>query len=933
MGESGSTFASGEWLWSTEHRQPCKVVDVTRLWDDVCYHVWLSSADTIIRTSGARLTRLDGAGAATPEKIRFALFGARVANLLNDDILLAPVGAAVIPLPHQLRALRRATSQDRIRLLLADEVGLGKTIEAGLVMRELKLRGLARRILVLAPKGLVTQWIAEMQTHFREEFRHYAPGDFGAYRRISPSDNVWRTFDQVICSVDSVKPLEARKGWSAEQVAQFNKDRFEDLVTAGWDLIVVDEAHRLGGSTEQVARYQLGRGLSEASPYFLLLSATPHQGKTDSFHRLVSLLDKAAFPEPASVTRERVRPYVIRTEKRNAIDADGNPLFKPRVTKLVGVSWEGHEEQHQLYEAVTEYVREGYNQAMREKKTYVGFLMILMQRLVTSSTRAIAATLEKRLGVLQTPMTEPVQAPVVSEEEWTEMDAQEQWETLLKTRIAAMQNEQCEVERLLHLAQKVEARGADAKAEALLEWIYKFQQEEGDPDLKVLVFTEFVPTQQMLSEFLTKRGIEVVRLNGTMSMDERRIVQKRFAEDSRVLVSTDAGGEGLNLQFCHIVVNFDLPWNPMRIEQRIGRVDRIGQQAVVRAINFVFEDTVEFRVREVLENKLAVILDEFGVDKTSDVLDSVEAAEIFDHLYVDALLHPDHLDASVQQVANALRTRASESHTQNAVIADTDPLDPREAKTAQGLPLNDWIVRMTENYVVAFGGRVDAELDRLRVVWPGEQDEQTFFYAGTAGTAAAGETLTLDHPRVRSMLTQLPKFVEGMPLPSVKMPGLPAGIAGLWSIWEVSLVTLDRRKNSILPLFVHDDGRVLVPTARYLWEQLCIEPWKLDGHHVSEPSSDVFIRLREHAMQQSQSIYETLRHKHHQAIKAEREKGDYSFRARRRMLSGLGLMEVRAFRVRQLADEEEQWNNELTRQAEVMPALTPLLILRILSNP
>ena len=119
---------------------------------------------------------------------------------------------------------------------------------------------------------------------------------------------MWRTFDQVICSVDSVKPLEARKGWSTEQVAQFNKDRFEDLVTAGWDLIVVDEAHRLGGSTEQVARYQLGRGLSEASPYLLLLSATPHQGKTDAFHRLMSLLDKGAFPGAASVTMERVRP-------------------------------------------------------------------------------------------------------------------------------------------------------------------------------------------------------------------------------------------------------------------------------------------------------------------------------------------------------------------------------------------------------------------------------------------------------------------------------------------------------------------------------------------------------------------------------------------------------------------------------------------------
>jgi hypothetical protein len=147
-----------------------------------------------------------------------------------------------------------------------------------------------------------------------------------------------------------VKPLEARQGWSQADINEFNKERFEDLITAAWDLIIVDQSHRIGGGSEQVARHQLGRGLSEASPYLLLLSATPHQGKSDAFHRPVSLLDKNAFPEPGSVTRERIHPYVIRTEKRQAIDSDGNPLFKPRITKLAGVSWEGHQDQKQLYD-------------------------------------------------------------------------------------------------------------------------------------------------------------------------------------------------------------------------------------------------------------------------------------------------------------------------------------------------------------------------------------------------------------------------------------------------------------------------------------------------------------------------------------------------------------------------------------------------------
>ena len=188
-----------------------------------------------------------------------------------------------------------------------------------------------------------------------------------------------------------------------EQVAEYNRDRFEDLLSADWDLIVIDEAHRLGGTTDQVARFKLGAGLAEAAPYLLLLTATPHQGKTDAFHRLVSLLDKTAFPDPASVSR-RLEPYLVRTEKSRAIDAQGNPLFKPRRTQLVAVAWnERDPQQRQLYDAVTEYVRVGYNQAIREKKTYVGFLLSLMQRLVTSSTRAIRTTLERRLEMLEAP--------------------------------------------------------------------------------------------------------------------------------------------------------------------------------------------------------------------------------------------------------------------------------------------------------------------------------------------------------------------------------------------------------------------------------------------------------------------------------------------------------------------------------------------------
>jgi superfamily II DNA or RNA helicase len=923
-------FETGQWLWSIEHRQPCKVVEASRLWDDATYHVWLPATESVVRATPDRLKPLDAAEAGNASRIRYVLYAARIANLLSEDVLLAPASASVIPLPHQLKALRRAVSQDRVRFLLADEVGLGKTIEAGLIMRELKLRGLARRILVIAPKGLVTQWIAEMQTHFGEEFRFFSPADFSGYRRITPHDNVWRAFDQVICSLDSVKPMESRQGWSRDDINEFNKERFEDLITAGWDLIVVDESHRIGGSSDQVARHQLGRGLSEASPYFLLLSATPHQGKTDAFHRLVSLLDKNAFPEPGSVTRERVQPYVIRTEKRQAIDADGHPLFKPRITKLVGVSWEGHADQKQLYDAVTEYVREGYNQAIREKKTYVRFLMILMQRLVTSSTRSIITTLEKRLTALQEPGEQLTMLPLMVEDEWNELDGQDQLESVLKTRLAALKNERAEVELLLTAARKVEARGPDAKAEALLEWIYKFQKEEGDPDVKLLVFTEFVPTQKMLAEFLGNRGISVACLNGSMSMDERQQVQQAFAKEVRILISTDAGGEGLNLQFCHIVVNFDIPWNPMRIEQRIGRVDRIGQNSVVRAINFLFADSVEFRVRDVLENKLAVILEEFGVDKTSDVLDSAEAAHMFDNLYVDALLHPDRFAQSVEQVAETIKARAGEAHSKNTMLASGDTLSPDEARDMLNQPLAEWVERMTENYLDAFDGKYEAELDCLRIQWPGETQMQRYALPTRTGTPPPKtELLRLDHPKVRGILSRLPRFVPGMPIPSLRFPSLPANIAGVWSLWEISILTQDRQRCRMLPLFIHDDGRMLAPTARFLWEQLCLEPWRVADAPAGSMDIATFSTTEALAHEQCRDIYLEMRQRHLRQIQLEKDKAAYSFQARRKILQAIGLPEVRDFRLRQLAQEESQCAEELKRQSQVLPQLTPLLMLKV----
>jgi len=926
-----------EWVWSKLHQEHAKIVERLDLWDSPACRIWLPNRDAIVLVPASDLSPISGDGASiamapTEEaRVRYLLMAARLSNLLTEDILLAPIDASVIPLPHQIKALRKAISRDRVRFLLADEVGLGKTIEAGLILRELKLRGLVNRTLVIVPRGLVTQWITEMQTHFGEKFRFYSPADFAAYRRIAQSENVWQTSNQIICSIDSVKPVDSHKGWSEDQLSQFNQDRFFDLISAGWDLIIVDEAHRLGGSSVQVARHQLGKGLAEAAPYLLLLTATPHQGKSDAFHRLLSLLDRTAFPDASNVVKERVLPYVIRTEKRRAIDAAGKPLFLPRVTRLVAIPWKPeHEGQKQLYESVTEYVREGYNQAIREKKGYIGFLLILMQRLVTSSTRAISATLGRRLEVLDQPEEQIGQAPSIFDEEWPDLDGQSQLESILTTRLRALQNEKSEVQRLLDLARQVEAHGSDARSEALIEWIYTLQKEEADPDLKLLIFTEFIPTQTMLVEFLSARGFSVVCLNGSMDMEQRIKVQEHFGKDARILVSTDAGGEGLNLQFCHVVINYDLPWNPMRLEQRIGRVDRIGQSKVVRALNFVLEETIECRVREVLEEKLSVILRDFGVDKTGDVLDSLEAGNLFESLYIKALLHPEKISTEVQEAIKAIQEEADRARAQQSLFDEPVALEPTEAQKIQDIPLGEWIENMTGNYVAAYDGAMKRREGLIELRWPNDMESQVVAFPAKKGEAPAGvETLSLEHPRIRGLLSRLPRHAPGQPIGQIRMEGIPAAIKGFWSLWQIGMVTHERRRQRVLPIFVHDDGRILQPTARFVWDELNAKPWRLCGVLPSNDLPDIFAKCEQAAREQGQEVYLQLRKRHLNQLQLEREKTEYSFRARRKLLSGIGLPEVRTHRLRQLLSEEEAWKRAFEMQKQALPELVSLTILRI----
>jgi superfamily II DNA/RNA helicase len=938
----GTTFSSGSWALVAGSRAPCQVISQESAFGQTTCQVWLPATREVRRLPASLLLPIsDPAGAPSVDAIRYRAAAARITEALASDTLVAPVEGKLIPLPHQLHALSRVMGGEKVRYLLADEVGLGKTIEAGLVMRELKLRDRAKRILVVAPTGLVNQWIQEMQTHFDEKFHLVIPGDFGAVRGmlgIDERENLWRLHDQVVTPLDSVKPLDSRRGWSREQVERYNRERFQDLVSAGWDLIVIDESHRLGGSTDAVARYRLGEALATASGALLLLSATPHQGKTDQFRRLMALLDPDAFVNEADIRKEKVAPYVIRTEKRHAIDAEGKPLFQPRHVELRSVPWNPQNpEQQTLYDGVTEYVRKGYNQALREGNYTASFLMILMQRLVSSSTRAIKSALEKRLAIVEgTHVVQPsffamdLDASVLDS-----LESPAVIDRLVEAKLKGVKDERAQVMRLLSLARRVEATAPDAKAQALLDLIYQVQQQENDPSVKLLIFTEFVPTQQMLAEFLGGRGFRAACLNGSLSMDERKDVQRAFREEAQILISTDAGGEGLNLQFAHVVINFDLPWNPMKLEQRIGRVDRIGQKRTVLAYNFALEDSVELRVREVLEEKLARILEEFGVDKLGDVLDS-EATDVdFDEVYMSAILDPATAQTRVEELIGELRQKAEATVAASSLLGAESQHDPEAARQIAYHQVPFWTEQMTISYLrdhEAEGAKVEYITAGYRLTFPGgAKVGPAVFDRRTADDEA--DLLTLEHPRIREVLAAQTPLAQGMPIPGIFLPGISSLVTGTLSLWQITLGSLVQVRRRIFPLFVSDDGRLLRPTASKTWDLLMDPETAALPYRPALLTGDAALRvwteLRVAAEGAGSELYQALVQQHEQSLTMEARVRAEAFASRRREIERIGLPQVRQYRLHKLEAEQQAWEEELAGRRTAWPTLEPLLILRV----
>jgi hypothetical protein len=432
----------------------------------------------------------------------------------------------------------------------------------------------------------------------------------------------------------------------------------------------------------------------------------------------------------------------------------------------------------------------------------------------------------------------------------------------------------------------------------------------------------------MLAEYLEQSGFSVVCLNGSLSMNERKIVQHKFSEDTRIMISTDAGGEGLNLQFCHIIINFDLGWRPMALEQRIGRVDRIGQQHVVKALNLVLEDSVEFRIRDVLENKLAVIFAEFGIDKTSDVLDSEEGAHMFDKLFIEALLNPDNIENGIEEVTATLKSEAGWNRDRLNVLCDFDeePFSVEQYVSTQ--PLSDFLDILVRTHVESAHGNYVRRNGGVDVRWPGETDTEAYCYVGDDSDDNS-ELLTMDHPRIRNLLAQIPRFIEGDPVPIFEMDDLPGNAGGTWSLWHLRFPASERVVHEFFPVFLNEVGRSFDRTAHVLWDR--IPGGRLErSDFVLGPDADhIFKQHTQQASKAGLPVYERLKEKHDAYVQEKEANGRIHYDIRLQQLNSIGLKEVRQFRQRQLELEQSTWRTELDQLRRVTPEINPLIIIQL----
>lgn len=610
-----------------------------------------------------------------PLLFEICLLCEKIKTLSYQDKMISANNFNIIPLPHQILTVNRVMDEFEPRWLICDEVGLGKTIEAALVFEELKLRNMAKRVLIVCPSGLTNQWKDELKTKFNEDFVIFNRETFKGLTQLHNDKNIWEEFDQIITSIDFIKTKEIKEELAEKTIENrkwHNRYVSEDVINGNWDLVIIDEAHNLSKDWDgsETSRYKIGKELAVKTPMLLLLTATPHQGKSERFRHLLELIDPYKFYDESSVTIENVKSVTVKNEKRAVTDLDGNFVFKDRIVQMVEISREKDNIETLLYNEVSEYVA-NYHLIASESPVLM-LILIMYQKMVSSSSRAIYHSLKKRYELLLTDANAIENLEKLNFEDLEEFAVENAYEKFimnhsnnevseiniekLKPLVA---NELRILESCLKLAKEASTGRQDTKVEKLIEIIDNVISREG-VGTKFIIFTEFIKTQEYIGEVLEYFGYEVAYFNGNMSLEDKIINKTKFKEECQFLISTDSGGEGINLQFAHVIINYDLPWNPMKIEQRIGRIDRIGQNKDVLVFNFVIKDTVEEHIREILDNKLNVIADEFGDDKKRDVLSLLNEEYNFDNIFIEAIKARKVKEKQLQKIGNEMYTQAKE---------------------------------------------------------------------------------------------------------------------------------------------------------------------------------------------------------------------------------------------------------------------------------
>jgi superfamily II DNA or RNA helicase len=572
------------------------------------------------------------------------------------------------PLPHQIHLVHHILSSGHLNWLIADDVGLGKTIETGMLLKALEQRGQAKRILLITPAGLTNQWKEELHHKFGlSEFRVY-----GENFNIE-EEREWKMYDHVIGSIDKLK----------------DDAHFEKLLRAEpWDLVIFDEAHRLsrrqyGMKFDVSQRFDLANRLRDRTKYMMLLSATPHQGKSDKFKSLLMLLnpDRKDEIETISFNPEILSEMMIRNNKSDVTDVDGNFIFRGKTTRAIKV--ESNQLTKDFDKSLQSYLRQGYSAAasLGQKGNAIGFVMTVYRKLAASSAKAIHNALLKRKQRLIDEYNDSIneELTVIKDDRFSG-ESEEMIDSQTKE---FFDGELGLLDELIDESTQVLLD--DQKLQAFIENIIP-KALDNNPQEKILIFTEYRSTQNYLQQALNGKYGETSTdlINGSMRHQERRKAIRKFENEGQFLISTEAGGEGINLQSkCHIMVNYDLPWNPMRLVQRIGRLYRYGQKKRVVVFNLHSPESADDQIMSLMYERIDQVVDDLATvgGEYNERLGEDILGEIAELVNIGTILEEastEDIHRTTERIENAISKAKSAASKQRDLFEYAAAFNPDE---------------------------------------------------------------------------------------------------------------------------------------------------------------------------------------------------------------------------------------------------------------